>query len=404
MSNKDAASPAKGKGLIVLGNEAREKYALRQADGSKQVLKLPLDCLAVHVENRSGLFPSPTRVQSLMCEILLKGFSLAEANHEGVCIQELPCNQWEHYQRLHKVPHKTYISYNVEKTASVAALKCAFGDQSTCIYGTVSHSTLLVGLLCLKNGAVWSLLPEHQGKGLEELQTGPDGAWSPEAIARFSPELGQVFKNGISFEVLPWKIMFEEGPGKVASISAALNDPQGLGLTSHEMECFVSILRSVDSQLQQAGRLSGDVDYWTTVQDCHMGHPEHVASPAFKEMFNLVINIGGSAGGFVDLLLDFDRRYVDHKKRHLSPNTWAFVNRLSQELPRTKVALIMRSYIKAKPGHPGLPEPGWENISFLPAVAGATLDLFPEYVGVRSRGPRSRGGSTAPGECLLASD
>ena len=72
----------KGNQLVL-----RKNY---QLPGPQGLLKIPLKHLSVSPENRSGLFPSPARVIWLLCKILLGGFNPAEANHEGVVVQELP--------------------------------------------------------------------------------------------------------------------------------------------------------------------------------------------------------------------------------------------------------------------------------------------------------------------------
>ena len=58
----------------------------------------------------------------------------------------------------------------------MSALATAFKESNTCQFGTLSHSTLVVGLKCWLNGAVWDLAEEHKGKGLEVLQNS-EGAW-----------------------------------------------------------------------------------------------------------------------------------------------------------------------------------------------------------------------------------
>ena len=74
--------------------------------------------------------------------------------------------------------------------------------------------------------------------------------------------------------------------------------------------------------------------------------PGVVAQLVFKDMFDFVINLGGKNAGFVQRLFEYERRFVDHKKRRLPPQAWGSVNSLVANLPRTKVALLMRAYSK----------------------------------------------------------
>ena len=93
-------------------------------------------------------FPSPSRVQALLCNILISGFNTNEANHEEVVVQELPPEQHQAFRQKWGVPYETFLEYNIAKAFSVSALRPALTETSTCQFGTLSHSTLVVGLLC----------------------------------------------------------------------------------------------------------------------------------------------------------------------------------------------------------------------------------------------------------------
>ena len=49
--------------------------------------------LGVHPLNRSGVYPMEETVMNLGMTILEIGFSVDEANHEGVCVQEVPADE-----------------------------------------------------------------------------------------------------------------------------------------------------------------------------------------------------------------------------------------------------------------------------------------------------------------------
>ena len=162
-------------GEIARAVALRAKHALLNADNKRRIMKMPLDLLCISTFNRQGCYPSPRRVQGLMCDLLLKGFSVAEANHEGVVVQELPQDQWQAYERKFSKPYQSFREFNTTNTASVKALEMAFSSHNGFQHGTLSHSHLVLGLLCLKNGACWELFPEHKNRGLEGLQTGKGG-------------------------------------------------------------------------------------------------------------------------------------------------------------------------------------------------------------------------------------
>ena len=144
---------------LSLGQIAlRAKYRVKGTDG---YMKVPLKLLGVHCESRSGVFPSAARVQALICHILINGFSSTEANHEGVVVEELPAEHHEAFHQKWGVPYQTFKDYNCSKGGSVSALRPAFSETRQIMFGTLAHSTLVVGLLCLMNGAVWDLSLIH---------------------------------------------------------------------------------------------------------------------------------------------------------------------------------------------------------------------------------------------------
>ena len=199
-----------GERQVAKALSLRARYKLPGADGTQVI---PLNLLGVHPENRDGTYPPAPRVQDLMCRILLSGFSKHEADHEGVCVQDLPPEQHAAFQQKWNRPYTTLRAYNVSKVQTVEPLRPAFNDASPVSFGTLSHSTLSLGLLCLRNGARWSLPEEHKNKKLETLVKQPGGEWCPAALARWDAALGEALQTGLRFEVLSWKLWLEEASG-----------------------------------------------------------------------------------------------------------------------------------------------------------------------------------------------
>ena len=52
--------------------------------------KIPLARLVVYPQNRGGMYPQPDTVRNLGVPIMATGFSGSEADHEGVCVEEVP--------------------------------------------------------------------------------------------------------------------------------------------------------------------------------------------------------------------------------------------------------------------------------------------------------------------------
>ena len=270
-----------------------------------------------------------------------------------------------------------------QKVSSVSALTPAFSETSTCQFGTLSHSTLVVGLLCLLSGAVWELFSEHKDKGLKLMQTGDAGAWNSVALAKAHPRMADVFRDGILFEVLSWRIMLDEPEGTCAKISHAINEAQAVAMTTHEMEAL-STVTTVVNDLVKGAAVAGQVDFEEVKGFVKTRLPQYVNDAHFQDMFTFVINTGAKAGKFIDRLLEYDRRYVDHKKRTLPLSAFVSVNLLAAEFPRTKVALLMRAY--SKPPNKGvcpIPEAKWGQYK-----SDQTSFLFPSDAELRSHGAR----------------
>ena len=75
-------------GLVRRALALRAKYRVQSG---KQTI--PLSILGVHPFNRAGVYPMEETVVNLGLGILLSGFSVDEANHEGVCVQEVPAEE-----------------------------------------------------------------------------------------------------------------------------------------------------------------------------------------------------------------------------------------------------------------------------------------------------------------------
>ena len=109
-------------GEIARAVALRRKYVVTGPDHKAMTLNLLLDLLCVSSFNRQGCYPSPARVQGLMCDLLLKGIGVAEANHEGVVVQELPLKHSDAFKCLYNKPYESLRDFNMSKPASVQAL------------------------------------------------------------------------------------------------------------------------------------------------------------------------------------------------------------------------------------------------------------------------------------------
>ena len=183
-------------GLVLQAMAYRVKY--RVSVGKRTI---SLFRLGVHKQNRGGMYPQPDTVRNLGLKVLAAGFNESEANHEGVCVEDVPFHErFEELQsRLVSCPQSTFesvLEYNIKQCDHPFLIRC-FNAQSDAMYGTLSHSHLLLVLVSLANGADWKVDDEpHMSKFLH-----PDGSFIPVAVAAYDTELGRVLKYGLMMEV-----------------------------------------------------------------------------------------------------------------------------------------------------------------------------------------------------------
>ena len=71
--------------------------------------------MAVHPMIRGGMHPQPDTVRNLGLNIMAKGFSQRGANHEGVCVQEMPYSERAKHSRSDGSPYQPYADYNIRQ-------------------------------------------------------------------------------------------------------------------------------------------------------------------------------------------------------------------------------------------------------------------------------------------------
>ena len=72
-------------GLVRKAMALRVKYRV-----SLSTKTIALARLAVHPQHRGGMYPQPDTVRNLGVQIMTTGFNGSEADHEGVCVEEMP--------------------------------------------------------------------------------------------------------------------------------------------------------------------------------------------------------------------------------------------------------------------------------------------------------------------------
>jgi hypothetical protein len=165
-------------GLIREAMALRAKYRLKDDKGvARKTRKLHLEQLCICKDNRGGQYPNPDTVIGLGIGIFTNGFSLDEANHQGVCVQEIPVQHQVH-------PYQTMRDWNILKCTGTPLQGC-FPSDADCTYGTLAHGRPLLTLLCWVHGLKWPVPLGQDGKPVGDkwpLFLGFKGELSKDAV------------------------------------------------------------------------------------------------------------------------------------------------------------------------------------------------------------------------------
>ena len=123
MSDKDKNMEI---GLVRQAMAFRVKYRVCQGRS------IALARMGVHQANRGGQYPNADTVKNLLCKIIKTGFSENEANHEGVCVESIPCHQ-------PNAVAASYLKFNLLNATHQFYEKC-FTPQDDVMYGLLSHN------------------------------------------------------------------------------------------------------------------------------------------------------------------------------------------------------------------------------------------------------------------------
>ena len=208
------------------------------------------------------------------------------------------------------------------------------------MYGTLSHSHLLLVLLAWANGANWNVEDEPNLCNI----LNPDGSFYNAAVAACDADLERVCRDGLLMEVWSWKILVEE-PTAASLISQALNKAHSMALRTSELTALNVLTGAVALQLESA--TAGEVCFESVREKVQAELDLYVDMPGFIDLFEFVVNMGAGKNVFIPMLIELGTKFVDHKQRQLSLLAFAEVITVGLEFPRVKIAMLMRAYRKA---------------------------------------------------------
>ena len=96
--------------------------------------------------------------------------------------------------------HQSFKDYNQDKCRG-GVLQCCFENRGDPVYGTLSHSHLLLFLLSCETGAKWKLDDDILAEKFRPL-CNADGCLNYAAVAAKYPLLGEYVAQGMRMEVL----------------------------------------------------------------------------------------------------------------------------------------------------------------------------------------------------------
>ena len=309
----------------------RVKYRIVEHGQAKR--RINIGAMGVHPKNRGGIYPNEDRVKQLCASILQVGCDEADANHNGVVVQEIPAGDEapEDYQ--------TILQFNAAHTSCKPDLQSCFKASKSLEFGTLSHSHLTLVLRCWLTNAIWGInkdefLFDFINKS-EQLDLS--------AVAEKDPCFAKVANEGLWMEVLSYKMMLEE-PNAASLISNALNKGQEAALRTSELTAVAVLTGAVTMQME--GSLCREVDYATIKDKLRNELDTYVDEPEFIELFQTVVDLGANTASFLPELMEFGSKLVNSKTRQLRLNAFSAINKIPTEFPRTKVAVLKRAYRK----------------------------------------------------------
>ena len=332
----------------------RVKYRKADLDGRALKLKQRIESLGVHPGNRGGVYPSGLRCRSLCRAVVQAGFSKEEACHQLLAVEEPPADDI----RSRGEGYESGSAYS--KAASEKD-----GYRCTCFqapYGDVRHKLLahchmLLILRAFLTRAKWELSSDHEKDIVFFFDA--NGRLSATAVAA-SPNgrhLAELLHEGVDVEVLAWEMDIEE-PTAASVISKALNKAHELSLRTTELTALATLKGEIIVQMGKD--LSQQVVYQTVRGSVELQLDSAATDPDLPELFDFLISLGVSQNTYVQDFQDFAGCFVDSKKRQLRFSAFAVANKIDEQAPLTKIAVMKRAYRK-KPclGFCPNPETAW---------------------------------------------
>ena len=277
------------------------------------------------------------------------GFLKEEVNHAVVAVEETPAESI----RSRGTDYVSGSTYNVEACKRdellITCFRVPYDDVRHMLLG---HNHMMLILRAFLTNAEWDLAANAE----KDITFCDDkGRLSITAVAASANgrELAEVGMEGLDCEVLSWRMDVEE-PSAASVISQALNKGHELALRTTELTA-VAVLKG--EIILQLSKNVGQRVAFQTVRDRVRAELDIAADdPDLPELFDFLISAGVGENSYVENLLGFGGCFVDSKKRQLRFSAFAVANKIFQQAPWTKIAVIKRA-CRNKPTNGFCPSP-----------------------------------------------
>ena len=327
----------------------RVKYRL---DPVMPKRRMRIETMGAHMMNRGlpHIYPNENDVRSLGLGLIKGGFDYAEANHNGVAVEEVPPEVWASTKDpLTQLAYESIGNYNERMTSSTNLMKKCFTKISArgVIVGTLAHTHLLLVLLSIAKGAKWDTTDDD---GNAKFPCDASGHIDTAAVTAKDEVLTLILQQGLDMEILSYKIYIEEH-GACDLISNAMNRGNKLALKSTELQALSTLTGAIG-----VSAVADKLNYETIKESLRETLADMVDDPDFIQMFDFVARLGANKNTYIPEFLKWTSLVVSSKVRRLRLSTFGVLNALKGAGPMANIALCKRC-LRMKPTNTMCPTP-----------------------------------------------
>ena len=289
-----------------------------------------------------------------------------------VAVREMPMGEIMKLDQS-RGAYQTASEYNKAASLKDDLLQTCFQEPySNVQYKLLGNNHTMLTIRAFMTKAEWKLAPIEQkacgaflGKSIKACDENGKLCLTAVAATENGKELVQVINEGLDVEVLSYKMQVEE-PSAAAVISAALNKCSDFAMKTTEWAALNTLRGEI---IKASGEFGQRVAFKSIVDRVYVQLDSAALDPDLDQLFDFAISVGVAENSYFGDLLDFQKCFINSKKRQMRFAGFKVVNKLDAAFPRMKIAIIKRAYRKkAVNGWIADPESSWT------AIAGPILE------------------------------